>query len=444
MYLEDKIEDLRKRISVEIFGGKSRTDVTEAFSISYKGTEPEKVMNITNALAESFIEENLKIREEEAVGTSDFLEDQLVSTRKQLEELEKRLEGFRAEHMGGLPEQLESNLRILDRLQVQLTEKNENLRDARNRSMVLSTQLSETEVLQQSVNGFGASGTETDMSALDPYAKIQKLREELAELRTRYTEYNPDVVRLKKRIEDLELKTEIDELEKESGIAESSEPDSTTQSSSPRPMHPLLAQRQSLLKQQRHEAELEIEKLKTELEGLNNQIKYYQKLVDDTPKKEHELISLKRDYENLQRNYNSLLDRKMQAQIAVNLEKNKKGEQFRILDRAKLPEKPSEPNMKKLFLMTIAAGLGIGGGLLFFLEIIDNTIKQRKDIDSEIGLPVLASIPTIYSARQRAWRIANHVMTVFSVVFAVALCGAFAFISLFGTEKALVIIRRFI
>ena len=91
------------------------------------------MMNITNTLATFFIDENLKARGSQAIGTSDFLETELASMRHKLEQKEKALEAFRTSNMGELPEQLETNLRSLDRLQEQLTSQQESLRDARSR-----------------------------------------------------------------------------------------------------------------------------------------------------------------------------------------------------------------------------------------------------------------------------------------------------------------------
>ena len=96
-------------------------------------------------------------------------------------------------------------------------------------------------------------------------------------------------------------------------------------------------------------------------------------------------MTFQRDYENTQESYNSLLNRKLEAEIAVNMEKKQKGEQFRILDRAVLPQKPISPDMRKLFLFSVAAGLGLGGGLIFLLDFMNTSLKQPKDYETELG-----------------------------------------------------------
>jgi uncharacterized protein involved in exopolysaccharide biosynthesis len=75
MYMEDKIEDLRERISVQVSSDRRRE--SDAFSITFQDKHPETVMKVTNALASYFIDENLRLREAQAVGTSDFLESEL-------------------------------------------------------------------------------------------------------------------------------------------------------------------------------------------------------------------------------------------------------------------------------------------------------------------------------------------------------------------------------
>ena len=77
------------------------------------------------------------------------------------------------------------------------------------------------------------------------------------------------------------------------------------------------------------------------------------------------------------------------------MEKKQKGEQFRIIDYARLPEKPISPDIKKLFLISLALGLGLGGGLIFLLEFFNQVIRSEDQIETEIGLSILTSIPPL-------------------------------------------------
>ena len=197
LFIEDKLEIMRKKISVHVTRARAGTN---AFSITFKDKNPDKVANVVNALATYFIDENLKVREAQAVGTSDFLEDELSTMRDRLEYLEERLKSFREKNMGELPEQLETNLRMLDRLQTQLTEQQTLLREAKSRLAALTRQQDQG---QESVVIYPTTGgavvTQDGQSLAD-------LRRQLNSYRGRYTEEHPDVVRVKKLIEEMERK----------------------------------------------------------------------------------------------------------------------------------------------------------------------------------------------------------------------------------------------
>ncbi len=144
MYKEDMIESVRRNISVNVT--KSRKGV-DSFTLSYKGDNPEKVMNVVNSLAESFINESIEIIGEEVRGTKDFLEGELDDKAKRLDEKHEGIKKFREEHLGELPEQLDSNLKNLQRLQEKQISKSEGLRDAKDTLIQLEKDM--TEVLKE-------------------------------------------------------------------------------------------------------------------------------------------------------------------------------------------------------------------------------------------------------------------------------------------------------
>ena len=118
--------------------------------------------------------------------------------------------------------------------------------------------------------------------------------------------------------------------------------------------------------------------------------------VERSPKREQEMISLTRDYDNLKRSYDELLKKKLDADISQNLEKRQKGEQFQILDPANLPEEPFMPNRPKVFGIAVLAALLIGFGGAVGLEMIDPSVRGAKEFSHFSGIPVLASIPSIH------------------------------------------------
>jgi len=194
MFMEDKINNLRKRIEVEVTAGSRRQ--TDAFTISFKGKDPEKVMNVVNTLASYFIEENLKMRESQVIGTSVFLEDELTSMRLRLEKVEESLKEYRKKYMGELPEQLESNLRILDRLQEQLGSQQQRLSEAK---IHLAS-------LQSLSVGSTAASTDGGAKGANAAVGLESLYNQLNEMKARYTSKHPDIIRLKEQIAELEAR----------------------------------------------------------------------------------------------------------------------------------------------------------------------------------------------------------------------------------------------
>jgi len=394
MFLEDKVKSLEKRISVTVTrGGGGRN--ADSFSISFKGKDPEKVMRVTSSLASSFIDENLKMRETQVIGTNTFLEDELETMRKRLIENEQKLKDYRETNMGGLPEQLNSNLRILDNLNDQLATVQSEIRDAKLRLSAIEN----TEFDQVGSTGDNANPT-----------NLTQLREQLEVYRSRYTERHPDVVRLKKMISELE--EQLKNVDSGSDLNNVKPSDNMPQFS-------------SAYIRQRRGIKAEIDRLESEKDTVVNQIKVYKKRVEDTPKREQELQSLQRDYNNINQTYNSLLGRQLEAQIAVNMEKKQKGEQFRVMDPARIGQSPIEPDLKKIFIFVMAAGLGLGGGLIFLLEFLDSSFKEPEDIETFLNLPVLATIPTVLNETEIRNRRLRLVSGISGAVVSTLLCAGF-------------------
>lgn len=412
MYIEDKVSELRKQISIDVITDRRRE--TEAFTISYKGKSPEKVMRVANGLASYFIDENLRVRELQALGTSSFLESELGTMRAKLEQLEESIKNYRKENMGELPEQLETNLRILERLQENLTERQQSLRDARSRLAELNRQASSREPSVVVIGG-GAQAQDNGTASID------ELRSQLESLQSRYTEKHPDIQRLKRQIADIESKSD-----------ESSE----TQGSSNLSRHIPLE-----LRHQMAEVNREIQLTEEEIDSMRAQIIGYQNRIENIPKREQELLGLRRDYENIQSTYESLLARKLEADIAVNMERKQKGEQFRIIDPARIPQRPVEPDLKKLFAIIVFLGFGMGGGLSVLLEFVYPSYRRPDEIEEQFDTPVLVMIPQLLQPKQLVLKKINIATSMVFSIFLVGLLGFFGVISILGPDVALKVFR---
>lgn len=444
LLMEEKIENLRRRIDVQVVHARGGAD---AFSIGFKGREPATVVKVANGLASYFINENLRVREAQAMGTSDFLDDELGAMRRRLIEMEEALKDYRRQHMGGLPEQLQTNLSILGRLQEELLEKQKAIRESKAAVLALEKQANELASMPDpladlSMDDLLAEPVETDAPAGED--EIGALRKQLEALKVRYTDRHPDVIRLRRKIADLEAQAAADARAALQAAALTPPPEeAAAEEADTEPAQALPAlDFQALQRAQVDQLRAEVAGQMEELTALRGQIEKYQRRVEDTPKREQELYSLKRDYENLKDAYNSLLARKLEADISVNMEKKQKGEQFQVLDVARRPEKPISPNVRMLFAASVAVGLGLGGGLVFLLAYLDQTVRRPEDLEALVGVPTMAAIPAIVrpeERRRRRWRLAAGLC---GIGVSVGLCGAFGVLVIKGVDPTMTFVRH--
>ena len=352
---EEIIDYMRNQITIETVRGRN----VDAFTISFVGNDPTTTMNVTNRLASLFIEENLKIREQLVEGTTDFLNVELKQLKQKLETQEQTIINYKQKYMGSLPSQLDANLRTLDRLQSKLQALNASILEVEQRTAVV----------------IGPVTGVVSESSLSRSEQLRVLQRRLGELQAEYTDSYPDIALVKGKIAQLQAEIQADNAAKDAAAGD--HPDAQKPANKPaKPsVNPELAQ------------------LQTEKQSVLNDIAEYEQRVEATPKREQELASLLRDYENTKNSYDALASKTDNATISENLEKRQKGEQFRILDPANLPEKPFRPNLLILLAMGMLIGAGLGVGLVFVREGLDTSIKKANELEEEFGLPVLAVIP---------------------------------------------------
>jgi len=424
MFMEDKVASIRNRVLVNVTRANRGPNT---FSISFQDSNPETAMNIVNGLATLFIDENLKIREAQASGTSDFLDDELQVMRDRLVAVEEKLRAYRARYRGELPEQLDGNLRILDNLQMQLSEREERLSDEKNRLIEIENQIQARQELL--TTKIAAESVSDDKKTLD------QLKNELADLETKYTPKHPDIVRLKSKIVSLEAKYKNEELQS-SHLHGSDSSEIQSRFLDDKTLSDQIKQRAKIM--------ISLKDIADDITKIKSQIIIYQQRVERTPKREEELLALNRDYKNNKDSYSSLLNRKLEAEIAFNMEKKQKGEQFRIIDPATLPKKPISPDLKRLFMIILAAGFGIGAGLIFVLDFFNSSFKNPDDFEEDLGLAVLATIPKVYQKKDFRLKRLNQVLTAVSIMVVVSLMVGFALLVFNGVEPTMEIVRPYV
>jgi hypothetical protein len=196
----------------------------------------------------------------------------------------------------------------------------------------------------------------------------------------------------------------------------------------------LLGQQQAILRN--------IQAIEAEIVKIQAQIEHYQRRVENTPKREQELLLLKRDYDNIKSTYSSVLNRKLEADIALNMEKTQKGEQFRILDPPRMAEKPISPNLRLILMACIAAGLGLGGGIVFLCEFFDNAVRKPETLQARLSLPVLMVMPALDHMRTRRSRILgwlNNGLSAAGVLASLGLLAGLAAVTVFNLSPTDVI-----
>jgi uncharacterized protein involved in exopolysaccharide biosynthesis len=323
-----------------------------------------------------------------------------------------------------LPEQLESNLRILDTLQQQLSEREERLRDEKNRLALL---IIEIKAQKEKLAGSAIVSEEGEAMTLP------QLKNQLYTLQSSYTDRHPDIIRLKAQIADMEAKLKSGQLESSGGANVN-----TNLSENQLLTSDVLAEQI----RQRREIKAEIRNLDVDIRKLKNEIRIYQQRIERTPKREEELMALNRDYQNIQESYSSLLNRKLEADVAVNMEKRQKGEQFSILESAKVPLAPVSPNIKILFLLAVMGAFGIGFGLIFLTDYFDNSVKDPNDFEADLGVSLLATIPKVYRKKDLRLKRLNHLLTVVSMVVAVCLFAGFGVLAFLGVEQTMELVQN--
>jgi polysaccharide chain length determinant protein (PEP-CTERM system associated) len=382
---DELVERMRKDIQVELVQATNRSGNLIAFKVAYMSNNPVLAQKVTAQLTSLFINENLKARQEQSAQTTQFLITQLEDAGRGLAEQEAKVKEFKSQYLGQLPEQVQSNVQILAGLQAQLQQEIDLLGRAKQQSVYLDTLRTQWRTLQAGV-GPGNSGEAVSPPALDQ--ELARLRAQLAELSSHYTERHPDVRKVKDQI----ARTEKLKQQAEARIAASPESratDETLHASSPTEME---------LESQLKANKVEIENRQRAIQDLQKRIGDYQARLNMTPVREQQMAGLTRNYEQSRKNYEQLLAKRDQSGMATDLEKQQQGEQFRVLDPPNLPQKPFSPNRLKLDLIGLVAGLLVGAFVLAGAEIADDRIYSKEELTNIVSAPVLAEIPPLATA----------------------------------------------
>ena len=442
---EEILERMREDIELEMISAEvidPRTGrpmpATIAFSLSYSGEDPEKVQKVANELVNLYLSENLKERSNKATETYAFLSEEANRLKAHIDEIERQMAEFKEKNVNRLPELVSLNTQLMDRTERELQDVDNQIRQLEDRRYYLEGQLNQLDPYGQDPN-------------LSPQTRLKALRTEYLNLLARYSPSHPDVVRLKREIEGLEketgarpdpelireelkkaqteraqllkkyssqhpdvvkmdktiatLRTELGKAEKAAG---------ETKSSLPKPDNPayvtLMAQLDATLG--------EIASLKKKKAQLKAKLAEYEKRLTETPQVERQYTALKREWENAVAKYQELKAKEMQARVAQQLETERKGERFSLIDQPALPEEPIKPNRPAIVVLSLILAIASGLGYAAVAESLDTSIRGTKGVLAAVNTMPLAVIPYLESELEKRrrkvsrWRTATVMVTV--------------------------------
>ncbi len=386
---DQKVEIMRKDIGIELVRD-ARNQIT-AFNVSYSSRDPRVAQKITSELTNLFINENLEVRQQQSEDTTKFLESQLETARQALSDQEEKIREFKGQHVGELPAQVGSNLQILAGLQSQLQTEEDALNTAKQQRVYLETLVNQYRSLQGTPKTAGGAPTE-GLPAID--AQLDKLRAQLADLSSHYTDLHPDVRKVKQQIAETEatrdrivaaLKAKKSAPADPDAASSTSDPSAITDASSP------MVQLQGQLQSNR----VEIASRERAVADLKSKVIDYQARLNQEPVREQQLSDLTRGYEQSKANYDGLLKKKNESAMATSMELLQQGERFRIIDPPSLPVKPDFPNRLKFCGIGLGIGLALGVVVAGGFEMMDDRIYDEKELQKLLPITVISEIPAL-------------------------------------------------
>jgi len=397
---DQKVELMRKDIGIDLV--RDNGNQITAFNVYYSSPSPQIAQQVTSELTNLFINENLEVRQQQSEDTTKFLESQLETARKSLADQEDSVRQFKAQHVGEMPGQLASNLQILQGLQAQLQNEDDALNAARQQHVYLQTLADQYRAMQGSVKN--ADGTTVGLPALDE--ELDKLKAQLADLSSHYTERHPDVRKVKEQIAKTEkMRDQLLASLKNKGSENPTDGSSPVNQGGDSAQASVLAPIQSQLRSN----QVEITNREHSVATLKAKVDQYQSRLNQEPVREQQLADLTRGYEQSKSNYDDLLKKKNESKMATSMELLQQGERFRIVDPPSFPQKPEFPNRLKFCAIGLGIGLMLGLLVAGTFEMMDDRMYDAKEIKKMLPAEVIGEIPAIitasdaHAANQKIW-----------------------------------------
>jgi uncharacterized protein involved in exopolysaccharide biosynthesis len=399
------------------------TQATIAFSVSYQSRSPDLALKVANDLTSLYLNENLTSRTQLGQQTEDFFGEEAKRQAAHIQELDKALSAFKEKHHNDLPDLVQLNLETMQRTELEL-------HDAENKVDALDAQRVLLQAQLAQINPTLQVFSDTGQRVMGPEDRLKALKAQLASYKARFAPDHPDVVTTQREIEGLEKDVKADDDtadrmrqldEAEAQLARAREKDA--------PDHPDVVQLQhvvdSLTKQvdaaaavgKRREATTHSDnpvyiQVKGQLDSLavdrDSAIKRrdelrakfddYERRLALSPEVERQYHEMSRELETAQLEYKQILAKQTESEVSENLEAERKGERFTMIEPPQMPEKPVSPNRPLIAVLGLLFSVALGVGAAAARESLDASVRGPSDIRHLLRVPALASIPHIVTA----------------------------------------------
>jgi polysaccharide chain length determinant protein (PEP-CTERM system associated) len=350
-----------------------------AFYVKYTTSNAREAQQICGQLTSLMVDENLKLMQSAARGTSDVLGKGLDDAKTNLDGLDAKLAEFKKKYVGQLPGDEENNLKILMGLNSQLDANTQTLNRAQQDKSYTES------LLAQQITAWKSSQSSTNPETLEK--QLSDMQSQLLQLQAHYTDDHPDVIKAKADI--AELKKKLAEINQAAANPSDSGEEKASASEPPEIRQ---------LRLQIHQYEDLITNGTRDQKRLQQEIGEYQGRISLSPAIEEQYKLLSRDYENAQKDYQDLLAKQSSANLTMRMTNQSEGERMIPLDPANLPEDPSFPNRPLFAGAGLGAGLAVGLGLAILLEFSDKSIRNEADAEAALELPILITVPWVNAA----------------------------------------------
>lgn len=402
------------------------TKATIAFSVSYSNYSPELAARVANELVSLYLRVNIESRKQDAANAADFMSGEADRLSKHIDELQAKLAAFKQQHFNSLPDQTAFNNTLLFHAEDELREAESQIRSLDQQTTYLEAQLAQIGPNSQVF-------TSTGERVLSPADRLKFLHTEYARVSGIYGPDHPDVLRIKREIAGLEasvgsvdnsadlarrlqaaqsdlatakqkysadhpdvlrLQRQVDTLQQQIKDAGATSPAAIT------PDNPAYIQVKAQLESARAQRSALVQKRAE----LNERIADLEGRMAKAPGVERDYAEMARELENAQISYNQIRQKQVDAQVSQNLEDERRGERFTLIEPPVPPEQPASPNRWAILLAGLLLALAAAFGTMLASENLDGSVRNRRDLEALLSVPPLAVLPWIETKADRRAR----------------------------------------